>query len=321
VYSSEIVTNNEIGKQEIFSSSEIYLDYTKSLKINDMKNGKVPFITNNTSTICYGYSPNFNVWIKFTLKNDSRKTISKILEYGNSMTTDIVFYDKENEIHLKEGLLHTSEYRNSINPVFKIIIPPNTSKTYYIKASSYITTLIIKLNLYNDNQFYKKEIQHQVILSLFFGAMFILALYNLFIYFFAKDKNYLYYSLYILAISVHHTLYVGIANLYIIDNFDMNYILQFSSLFFALPVFFMALFTKSFLQLEFYPILNNILNFLLILFLFTLYFFTFSDDLNQYRNIFTIIVLCYLIIITIYLSYQKNRQAYFILIGWIIIIK
>ena len=72
------------------------------------------------------------------------------------MTTDIVFYDLSKQREEKEGLFHISSNRHSINPVFKIELNPNETKTYYIKASSYVTTLIIKLNLYSEEFFFQK---------------------------------------------------------------------------------------------------------------------------------------------------------------------
>ncbi len=305
---------------DVLPSAQIYIDKTRKLTIDDITTKDIQFEDNAKSLLGYGYSPDFDVWVKFTLKNDTNKPIQKVLEYGNSMTTDVVLYDLKNNVKIQDGLLNMSSSRNSINPIFNIKLDSNETKIYYVKVSSYITTMIIKLKLLERNDFYTQELKHQVILALFFGAMLILAIYNLFIYFFTKDISYLFYVFYILSISVHHTLYVGIANLYILDNIAMNYVVQFAAVFIALPIFFLALFSKSFLQIKKYFILNKILNILLIIFPFSLIVFTLSDGFNHYRNTFTMIVLLYLIVITIYLSYKRNRQAHFILFGWLILL-
>ena len=319
VYGDIININQKTKLQEILSLSQIHIDNTRDLTIEEITTKNIQFEKNYKSLLGYGYSPDFDVWIRFTLKNNSENTVRKIIEYGNSMTTDIIFYDVENNEVQSEGLLNMSHIRNSINPIFNINLNPYQTKTYYIKASSYITTLIVKLNLYNYSDFYAKEIKHQSILFLFFGAMLILAIYNVFIYFFTKDISYLYYVFYIFGITVHHTLYVGIASLYIIDNDLMTYVVQFAALFIAVPIYFLALFSKSFLHIYKYPKLNSILNIFLVLFPLTLLLFMLSEELYQYRNIFSILLLLYLIGITIYLSFKKNRQAYFIISGWIIL--
>jgi len=302
----EIITIDEKTKiLDILPSSQIYIDKTRKLTIDDITSKNIEFKDNDKSLLGYGYSPDFDVWVKFTLKNDSDKTIHKILEYGNSMSTDVVFYDIESSLNIKEGLLNTSLKRSSINPIFKINLEPYQIKTYYIQASSYITTLIIKLNLYNNDDFYKIETKHQVILSLFFGAMAVLAIYNLFIFFFTRDISYLFYVLYIVGISIHHTLYVGIANLYIFDNITIKYIVEFAAIFIAFPIFFLALFSKSFLQVIQYPILHKILNILLVIYPFSVFLFMLDDIFNQYRNIIPISLLLYLIAMTLYLVYKK----------------
>ena len=247
LYSKVLTINDDVKLYDILLSSQIYIDKTRKLTIEEIIKKSKEFEDNDKKLLGYGYSPSFDVWIKFTLKNESNQTIYKLLEYANSMTTDIVFYDITNNTRTEEGLFYTSSTRSSINPTFKIMITPYRTKTYYIKASSYITTLIIKLNLYKNEDFYADELKHQAVLFLFFGAMLVLAIYNLFIYFFTKDISYLWYVLYVIGISIHHTLYVGIANLYIVDNSAMNIIVRFASLFIAIPIFFLALFLKSFL--------------------------------------------------------------------------
>ncbi|MEA3553328.1 MAG: 7TM diverse intracellular signaling domain-containing protein [Campylobacterota bacterium] len=316
---TSLIIDDKTKVYDLLTSSQVYMDKTRSLTIKDISSKNIEFKDNDKSLLGYGYSPNFDIWIKFTLKNNSDKTIHKILEYANSMTTDIIFYDLDNNISIKEGHLNTMPNRSSINPTFKLTLQPYQTKTYYIKASSYITTLIVKLNLYNNDDFYTKEIKHQVILALFFGAMLILAIYNLFIFFFSKDISYLFYVFYIFGITIHHTLYVGVANLYIFDSMTMRYIIQFASLFIAFPIFFLALFSKSFLQINKYPILNKILNILLVLFILSLLLFIATDTFNTYRNILPMLLLFYLITVSIYLSYKRNRQAYFVVSGWLIL--
>ncbi len=320
VYADTININETTKVRDILPLSEIYIDKTRNLTVSDLQTQKILFEKNDKSLLGYGYSPDFDVWIKITLKNDSEKTIRKIIEYGNSMTTDIIFYDVKNGIEIKEGLLNISTQRNSINPIFRVTLDPHQTKIYYIKASSYITTLIVKLNLFNDDTFYKKEIKHQVILALFFGAMIVLAVYNAFIYFFTKDLSYLFYVLYIFGITMHHLMYVGMANIYLLDKESLQLVVQYASFLVIFPAISLALFTKYFLNISQYKILNKILNFFLYIALFSVVLFTISDYFNHYRNLIPVVLLVYLCLITIYATLKKNRQAYFILFGWLIFV-
>jgi two-component sensor histidine kinase len=316
---SELNIDANTNAYDILPHATIFIDKSKSVDIKDIiqnSKSKQIFKPINQKSLSFGYSPDFDVWIRFSLKNNSNQTIHKIIEYANSMTTEVVFYDKDRKI--KDGLLHIKSSRNSINPIFKITLKPNESRTYYIKASSYITTLIVKLRLCNYDDFYKREIKHQFILALFFGAMSILAIYNLFIFFFTRDISYLYYVLYIIGISTHHLLYVGIAHIYLVKSQWLIYTVNYASLFSVFPIIALALFTKTFLNTKQYPLLDRLLTKFIVLVPIITVLFIITDDFNKFRNLLPLLLLLYLVGITFYSVIRRNHQAYFILFGWIV---
>ena len=318
IYANTLSLDEKTQFYDLLPSCEIYIDKNRTLTIKDIVKKDIKFKSNDKKLLGFGYSPDFDVWIKFTLKNNTNKTINKIVEYSNALTTDIIFFDISSKKSFKEGLFNINPNRKTLTPIFKIKLNPKETKTYYIKASSYITTLIVKLNIWSIDSFYEKEIKHQLILALFFGAMFILAIYNLFIYFFTKDISYLYYVIYIFGVTLHHSMYVGITHLYFISSELMIYFIEYASIFVALPIYALGLFTKSFLQVRQYQNLNIILNIFLILIPISVIFFITTDNYDKYRNILTMSLLIYLMIITIYATVKKNKQAYFILFGWFI---
>lgn len=318
LFANVIDINEETKTLDILSKSEIYIDKNKNLTFEDIKNQNIKFEKNNKNILSYGYSPTFDVWIKFTLKNSSKKTIKKIIEYDNPLTTNVDFFDFNKNSIQKDGLLSKDINKFVINPIFSIELNPNEENTYFIKASSFITTLIIDLKLLDEESFYKKEIKHQIILSLFFGAMLILGIYNFFIYLFTRDISYLYYVLYILGLIIHHLMYTGIANVYFLNYEQKITIVSLASVIVAIPVYALGLFTKSFLQTKQYKKFNMVLNGFLILIPISVIFFLVTDDYDKYRNTFTMLFLVFLMIITLYATLKKNKQAYFIFFAWVI---
>ncbi len=316
-FSYALVLDHNKEFYDLLPYSKIYIDYTNELSIKDIQNKQ--FKNVDKKSIGFGYSPDFTVWVKFTLENRNNKDIERILEYDNALSTNISLYSPSNNYkEQKEGLANISENRKTINPIFTLNLKKNEKSTYYIKVSSVITTLIVKLNLHKENNFYKKELSHQLFLGLFFGAMFILALYNLSIYFFTKDSSYLFYVMYMIGIMIHHLMYVGLTNVYIIPkDMIMNFI-NYATLIVGFPALALALFTRQFLGTFQYPKINKILNIYLLIFPFTLIVFLITDEFNRYRNIFSVILLIYLVFITFYASIKQNRQAYFVLFGWFI---
>lgn len=307
----------EIYNQKIFENllpnAEIYIDKNNSLNIDTVQTQD--FFKNYQKNLGFGYSPNFTVWIRFTLENKSAKKIDKIIEYANPLTTNVTFFDPQsNRIH-KDGLIYISSNRESLNPIFAITLEPHSSKTFYIKAYSHITTLIVSVNLWDKKSFYSHEIKHQFILAMFFGAMGIIILYNFLIYWGTREISYLYYVLFFVSIAIHHILYLGLAGLYLLSAHAVALTVEFSAIFVALPALFLALFTQNILELKQYPKINKLLTYYLTIFPILIIFFHIME-LHKYKNLFSIVLAIFLFFIIIYSVWRRNRQAYFLIVGW-----
>ena len=309
--SDTISIKKDVANNEILTHSQIFLDYTQ-LSLEKIKTQQ--FQNNTKETLTYGYSPNFTVWIKFTLTNNTNQPIEKILEYGNPLTTHVELYYDNN--HFKDGLYQINSKRKSLNPTFTISINPHQTTTYYLKASSVITTLIVKLNLWEIESFTKQIETHNMILVMFFTSMIILTIYNLFIYFLTNDRNYLFYILFMVGIVLHQLIYTGFGTTYIFSQALSILLVKSATLIVAFPLLMLALLVKSFLKLSLYPLWNKALNLYLYIFIFLSCLFLITDMFNQYRTFFAVLLLLFLIIITIYATIKKNRQAYFMMFGW-----
>lgn len=304
------------GFENLLTHSQIYIDKTNALTIKEIQ--KQHFSKNSQKSLAFGYSPNFTVWVKFRLENKSAKKIEKIIEYANPLTTDVTFFDLQSKQTLKDGLTHISSNRDSLNPIFSISIEPHSSKTFYIKAYSHITTLIVSVNLWDKKSFYKHEIKHQFILAMFFGAMGIIILYNFLIYWGTKEISYLYYVLFFVSVVIHQLLYRGILSLYILSPNLINIVVELSSFLVAVIAYFLALFTKNILELKQYPKINRLLTFYLIVFPVLVLFFYWLE-LYRYKNLFSVLLLILLFSIMLYTFFKKNRQSCFLSIGWSLI--
>jgi len=301
---------------ELLSHSEIYKDYNKSETISTIQKQK--FKPNDKKILGCSYSPNYEVWIKFKLTNKSSHTIEKIIEYANPLTSYVDFYEN-NTLKKQDGLLHRAKERKSLNPILKIRLKPHQSKEFYIKASSTITTLIIKLKLWNPEAFYHKDTIDQLILALFFGAMGITILYNSIIFLSTREISYFYYVLFFISSSFHHLMYKGIGTIYLFSPETMHMLINNSSIIVAMPTIALALFTQHILKLEQYPRCNKILFILLLLY--PIFIITIKiSHLYQYRNWFFMIILVYLFIITAYALLKKNKSAPLIFLGWILFV-
>jgi two-component sensor histidine kinase len=301
-------------QEPLLSDSKMYIDHTKKVTIETIEEQAFTPIEKNE--LGFGYGPDFDVWIKIELNNPYDEKLTKIIEYTNPLTTTVELYDASTHRLLDKGGTSADCTIESINPAFAITLQAHEHKTYYLKASSSVTTLIVGLTLWDMRTFYEHESKHQFTLALFFGAMGIIILYNLFIYLFAREKVYLYYVLGFAGIIFHHLFYKGLAGLYFFSPDEVMGIVKYASFIVATPAFFLALFTKNILKLEQYPRLTKFLNSYLVVFVF-MTVLSYLMDWNNLRNLFSVLLLLTLFFITLYALIHHNRQAKFIMLGWI----
>ena len=316
LFANNIVDISNVKSDNLLKNSYIYKDETNTETIETIKDKEfIPI--NQTKSLSFGYSPDFTLWIKFTLINNSDEVKEKIIEYENGLTTDLKFYN--GTLMEEEGLFNIKSNRKTINPNFIIKLKPNEIKTYYLQISTSITTLIVNLSIHDTINYYEEELKHQNILMIFFSSMIILALYNMFVYFFTRVRSYLYYVFYIFTICLHQFFYLGFANIYIQEMYFMKIAIENAAIIVALPALFLALFTSSFINTkEKFPKIHRYLKIYLILFPIIILIIVLREEHGWLRNIFSVTLLVSLFFITIYSVIKKNRQGYFLLFGWIV---
>ena len=315
-YLLPINIDNQTPYNELLSHSQIYIDNNKSETIKSIQKRK--FEKNSKKLLGYGYSPSYAVWIRFTLTNRTDKTVEKIIEYGNPLTSYVEFYE-DGELKKRDGLLQLSKERKSLNPILRVKLQPHQTKTYYLKVSSKITTLRIKLNLWSLKEFNHQELQKQTILALFFGAMGIIILYNSTIYILTREESYFYYVLFLVSVSFHHLMYKGVAGVYLFSNETMKILIDYSSVIVAMPTISLALFTQHILRLKQYPKINKILNALLLLYPIFIVVIEITHS-YQFRSLFFIIILLYLFAVTLYALIRKNKTAPLLFLAWLLFV-
>jgi two-component sensor histidine kinase len=238
-----------------------------------------------------------------------------MLEYANPLVTNIELYKNDSLID-KEGLFQIHSNRKTLNPTFQILLHPHENSVFYIKASSIVTSLIVQLKLYEQNNFYTEELQTQLIYNIFFGAMAILAIYNLFVFVFSRDISYLFYVFYVLGVIYHQLLFTGMGYAYLIPKEYIKQIIELSAFATAIPIISLALFSKVFLQVSNYPKHNMILNYLIVIVTTSVFVHIFIFDIGDFRNVLSITLVLFLMELSLYLSIKRNRQAFYILTGW-----
>ena len=299
---------------DLLPHTQILIDTTQSLSLQKIQ--AKHFHSVEKKEIGFGYAPKLNVWIRFSLSNPTSRSLKKIFEYHHALTTDIELYDNQNsKPSFKGGLFHYDKERIGTTPTTMLLLPPHSSKTFLLKASSDPTALTVRLLLWSPSEYWEKESMHQLILALFFGAIGVIILYNFGVFISTRKWRYLYYSLAMLGISIHHAIFSGILTRFISSQ-SMEMLIHYATLITAFPVLFLALFARQTLDTaSHFPRLHRVSTPLLAIYLLSVGYLFISEN-NTLRSIPPVLLLILIFLIAAYAALQKNRQAnYFIISG------
>lgn len=150
--------------------------------------------------------PNFGIcdtvyWIRFRVGDQSSIAREWLLEqqYPLMRTFDLYLPRGNGSFDVKR-FGDNSEKAGKIlshrNPLYKIQ-PSQQGDTFYIRASVGSLT-VFPLVIHASDEFLKQEALQLLGYGLFFGIMLAMALYNLYLFIFLRDRIYLYYVLYVI---------------------------------------------------------------------------------------------------------------------------
>ncbi len=230
----------------------------KHLKIFEDKSGKLnfenilpltsSFTNNHRNTINLGITSSV-IWCMFTVRNQSNE--KWYIQIGEPYIDMIDLYsiDEQGVIRAIESGLNRSHKNLSIR-VNHYIIPldlkQNEEKKFYIRAQS---TTILKLPMVINSIQNHFEVNHRedLINGIYFGLIFALSLYNLFVFILLKDKTYLFYVFYINFLGATIAWLRGYSPEFL-ESIPLN--INHGNNYSALTFIFLMLFTHSFLNLE-----------------------------------------------------------------------
>jgi len=312
-----------LSSTNILKNSEVYIDKNSTYTIKNIHDAEFKdFKTLGTNKINLGYTPD-TVWLKFSITNPTDKPLKKVLVLDNQMLDNITLFTKEDHKYREEntGVKYDKDFDDKVlDFYFNLFLESSETKDYYLKVSSVSSAVFFKLALMDKAELIINELNHQIILTMFFIGVFTLLIYNTFIYFFTKDINYIYYVFYLFVTIWNHASYTGMSwHLveYLPKNFD-ELDAYLSIFYMSFIVIFSFLFTRSFLNIKKYKKIDlsvkSIIVIVLVLLLIT------SSEFYPIEMISLILLssLIYLVGLSYYLFYKKEENAKFFIVGWTI---
>src|SRR6185436_16741318 len=143
-------------------------------------------------------SPNFGFnrflhWFKLDIKNNS-KNKDWLLEVPFAPLDQVDFY-----VQSDSGSVWTHKVSGDIfpmsgkdvhhrNPVFAFSILPGTQKTIYLSVKT-VSSVQVPITLWQSNGFFQASNRIQIINGMFYGAMLIMILYQIFLAFSIQERT------------------------------------------------------------------------------------------------------------------------------------
>ncbi len=310
---SEIIIKDDYSSYDNFQMS-YFQDKTSKLTLEQIKDvDKFKKISNN---VAIGKQEG-NIWYHFSVKNETNVLQKRVIFITEPNVWDIeVFAIADKKIistqAVGQNILSKNGKIASLYPELEINLEAQKKIDIYIKKFSPFHHTF-KVVVTTDKDLVKYKIFKYSLLSLYFGATGALLLYNLFIYFSMRDKNYLLYIgfvfFYLLAQLQHNTPFNSLFN-----SIETTFSIASSHVFW---VAFHTLFSVKLLNIrEYYPRLGKYLlytgYFLLVLGFFGLYNLELAI---QIIHPFMIILPFVLLFAAIVLHVKKNKLAIFYIIA------
>lgn len=195
----DVTSHNLVTKEYL----KIYVDKTNELTFGDIQSKAYSHkFINYFTDFPKINNTNATYWVRFTIENKAAERYSWLIEFYEFRfdTIDAYIPNKNGEyVHYKAGdalPFNTKELRH-IDPEFHIPNNLESPQTVYFRLRSETELAAIHINIRTYQAFLNYALTEYYVLGIFYGLIFAMVLYNLFIFFSIRDVSYLYYVLFI----------------------------------------------------------------------------------------------------------------------------
>ncbi len=203
-----------------------------------------------------GISQNF-IYIHFTLKNSSDKSVTKALIVSSPLLENILLYSGDLQKMSAKGIMHIDESHNTIPFYFKITMAPQSVRDYYLKIHSIYNPVDFVLTLEDEKNFLEKDRTLQAVNLVLIGIVIALMLYSFFLSYYIDDRSYFFYSLYLFTLIYQQITYLGLTQIYF-PRWFVLFDLYIDIIKLTLLIITAALFAMHFIETKRYPRIHRI---------------------------------------------------------------
>lgn len=193
--------------RKLCTAAEYLEDKDGSLSIGDVRGGKSEgeWIQSEKSALGFGFTPSV-YWIRFEITNRGTRDVEVLIQQEYPLIDKLelwVFRNGKQAGHFATGDTLPFAERPFVNRtfVFPVTAGAKAVSYFYLRYQSE-SSMSIVLNAWSPAEFDRLSTDEERVLMLYYGIMFTMVIYNLFIFLSLRKKEYIYYVLFILGFFV-----------------------------------------------------------------------------------------------------------------------
>ncbi|MBA53656.1 MAG: diguanylate cyclase [Pseudomonadales bacterium] len=243
--------HTSVQQQPLASYLYYYQDSENLLNIADIKNlPENAWQHNNRQAFNHGYN-DATWWLRISISNQEAWKLDRLLEISYPVLDYLSVYilgnNQQQTLHLGDKLPFDQRPINHRNFVMPLQWEPNETLTVYLSVRS-SSSIQVPITLWEEQSFFNHDRTQTLIHGVYYGIMFVMVVYNLFVYLAVGERNYLYYVLFVCSMPLFLASLSGFAFQYLWPDAtrwnDQAILVTLSA-----AVAFGSLFTHNFLRL------------------------------------------------------------------------
>lgn len=318
-----LILHDDITTVDLYDYLLLLSDNEENLSIKNIVDRTVDhdFVSPDEFAKQPGFFP-ITKWLKVEVENRAERT-EWLLEFAFPLIYEIHLYAEDEtgiEKKITAGAMEPFFERdiNHRHFVFNLDIAPGERKTLYILIKGG-ADLHPPINIWDKDTFLERIPNEHLFQGLFYGMIFVMIIYNLFIYISLRIKAYLFYVISISLILIAYMSLNGDAYKYLWPNFPVWNLISVSTLV-SISCIFIIFFTRDFLDTKRHvPGFTNVSRVLIALNSLTIIFLIFDLYLALNMMFLTTFTTFTSIVAVGFLSLARGvREARFFVIGWLV---
>jgi signal transduction histidine kinase len=222
-----VVLTDGQGKYPLGLALEILEDPGKALSIEQVSSSQydTKFIPSRVVVPNYGFSESA-YWVRFHVRNNSSRTDPWLLEMGflSMEYVDLYLPDANGKHWLvkQTGLSRPASSRDIPNNhiLFALPLPAQEEHTVYLRFQNG-GSMTLPLTLWLPETFYQSYAQELLLFGLYYGALLIMLVYHLFVFYSIREASYFYFVCFLASNILLYLVYDAFATLYIWPNWPI----------------------------------------------------------------------------------------------------